>query len=178
MVCGTAPFRPKAGGGIEELLKIILESEKKGFAFPATVSLSAKLKFLIQQLLQVNPIKRFSIEDVIKHDWVRDEYAQLEQERVQTSIFLKRIQSGKPEEPEMLKSEEIAVDAYEKEGNLDVSIRPIVYHTRYLIEELNRCINMGYPFSYYKAGCNARQKQLLQQPNSTTTSPAPIGKKL
>jgi serine/threonine-protein kinase ULK2 len=29
MLCGVAPFKPKAGGGIEELLKVIIDSEKK-----------------------------------------------------------------------------------------------------------------------------------------------------
>lgn len=48
MVCGAPPFRPKAGGGIEELLKIILESEKKDLVFPPNITLSPKLKFLMK----------------------------------------------------------------------------------------------------------------------------------
>ena len=74
MVCGVAPFKPKQGGGIEELLKVIVESEKKDLIFPPTVTLSLKLKFLLKQLLMVQPTKRFSIEEVVKHDWVKEDF--------------------------------------------------------------------------------------------------------
>ena len=64
VLTGSMPFK---AGTIESLHKIIVKGE---FEFPEGSKLSADAKDLIKNMLVVNPEKRFSIEDVLKHRWL------------------------------------------------------------------------------------------------------------
>lgn len=61
MICGYLPFEEKSN---DLLYRKIIEGK---FSFPSFVSESAK--DLIRRILNVNPVKRFRVEEIVGHPW-------------------------------------------------------------------------------------------------------------
>jgi hypothetical protein len=106
------------------------------------VALSAKVKFLLKQLLMVQPTKRFSIEEVVKHDWVKDEFAQIKQNTIEASTFLKNIGTQptlkqQQSAEEIIVSQEIVIDQIPAQTNIPLVV---ANHITFIRNNLEDCI--------------------------------------
>lgn len=68
MVCGCVPFK---GRGITELKQAII-GERVTFPEELKDKLSKEIKNLIRWMLVKDPAKRASIDQVLRHPWLKD----------------------------------------------------------------------------------------------------------
>ena len=70
LCCGYPPFYSKQGYTISPGMEARIKSGEYSFSTKEWSNISNQAKNLIRGMLEIDPDKRFTIEDIIKSEWI------------------------------------------------------------------------------------------------------------